>query len=183
VNDQLYAATGTTLRQNTLGITVFLNGGNFYARNFAIMAGEDFSLTANTSVTAFQGQNLGGGTTYPFGYFFTVGTTTRYSIFGIAGNRFGYLDKNNNVTYGDFAPGLLRSFVFSTGTVPEPMIWGMMIIGFSFVGYSMRGKPFRSQMACVTCKIVIGMTRRRCAQVVRMDRPFGRFADWRGSDF
>ena len=192
----LYTATGSSLFQNTLGIPTETRGGNFYTRGFTMDAGADFSLDVNARVSTFEGQTLGGSTIYPFSYFFTVGTTTGYSIFGVAGSRFGYLDQTGAVAYGDFAPGFslgrfndyrisrtngltslsvngvtlasyiapllggnalelgegtgfanasgeMRSFVFNTSSVPEPTTWGMMIIGFGIVGWSMRQRGRR----------------------------------------
>ena len=104
-DSNLYTATGSSLTQNTMGIPMTSGGHNYYLRPVTITAGADFSLKVRARVSAFEGLAFGGGTNYPFGMFFTVGTTTGYSIMGISGSRFGYLDAAGAVAYGDYAPG------------------------------------------------------------------------------
>jgi hypothetical protein len=101
----LYTATGTGLLQNTIGIPMTVGGHNFYKRAISIDSNADFVLSASVRVSQFEGINQGGNTSFPYGMFLAVSTTTGYSSIGFAGTRFVYINPAAGLTYGDFAPG------------------------------------------------------------------------------
>jgi PEP-CTERM motif len=97
----IFAADGTRLNQNTLGVVDPVGGGSYYTRGVTLAPTGDFTLFVDATLNSFEGSDQGGGTTYPFSFAF--GLTGTY--FGVAGQRLGLYSDGGGVEYTDFAPG------------------------------------------------------------------------------
>lgn len=106
---RFFSPTGTSLRQDTIGIDTSAAGGNYYVRPVTMQPSGDFSLRVSASVTAFEGQGnarrAAAAATNPFGFSFGVWTPGGYSVFGIAGAQFAYIGPDLTPVYVDFPAG------------------------------------------------------------------------------
>ena len=107
-----YSATGFSLDQDTRGDAVTYSGGAYYSRPVALGPGGNFRVDARAVVRQYEGTVLGGGTTYPFGFFFGVAGT----YVGIAGERFATYSHGAGVRYYDIPTG------FSINTTHDYMV-------------------------------------------------------------
>lgn len=126
----VFTADGSLLNQLTFTL---LGGASFTAAEFNLEQG---SLINSSNPLMITLTALGGGTST-----FSVTNPTGSNIFDIiAGAGESYTSASFSTTNGGFADFKQLRLVLanSTGPVPEPATWAMMLLGFGGIGFAMR---------------------------------------------
>ena len=148
----MFTNTNFTIVGSTTGGFAGISGISFAISSLTALSGESFSFSSTfgdysgvvSSVAVAGDVNNRTVSAYVLGLFTPSGLLSGYDA-GLASTTFSFTQSGmNSATSGSFS---LASPPAPIPSVPEPAIWGMMIVGFGLIGGAVR---YRRRSATVT---------------------------------